>query len=119
MSSNSSAKLIFGMPCSEVVIREEYLEHLTKLEIQEMFESDTYEYIQNIESLDGIERCIHYDSCGIGEQIIGIELSSVDWGSTEVDLDNLGGKLTDAKVTLGEYIENYTECKLHLCSEWF
>ncbi len=119
MSSDSSAKLIFGMPCSEVVIREGYLEHLTKLEIQEMFESDTYEYIQNIESLDGIERCVHYDSCGIGEQIIGIEISSVAWGSVEVDLATLNGKLADARVILGKYIENCTECKLHLCSQWF
>lgn len=118
MSSDSSAKLIFGMPCEEVVIREEYLEHLTESEIQDMLESDTYEYIQNIESLDGIERCIHYDSCEIGEQIIGIEISRVDWGSVEVDLDTLNSKLADARVILGKYIENYTEGKLQLCSEW-
>lgn len=119
MSSDSTARLIFGIPCDTVIIKEEHLSHLTKLEIQEMCENDTYSYVGHIESIGNIERYIPYDASDASEQLIGIGLLSATWESKEMDVLKIMNQIDSAKEELQDYIENVNDCKLYLHSEYF
>lgn len=101
MSRCSTAKLVVGLPLQYVDFKDEY--------IKELFYGG--------DELEDIERFISYDAQDFKEQLIGIELSSVDWGYVPIEFDE---KWLQAVNRIKEVVNsNHNDIKLYLVSSYF